>query len=67
LIGHHVENREDMISGQGKDVFDAFEFERFTNQMTSRDLRHSSSSGSAMIYRAFARFGAPAYCPSDAV
>jgi hypothetical protein len=44
LIRHNVEDREDMIARQCKNIPHALELERFTDQMTSRDSGHSPSS-----------------------
>jgi hypothetical protein len=40
LIRHDIQDRQDMIAGQAKDIFHALELERFANEMTSRDSRH---------------------------
>jgi hypothetical protein len=40
LIRHHVQDRQDVIAGEGEDVFHAFEFEGFADQVTSCDFCH---------------------------
>ncbi len=40
LVGHHVQERQDMIAGQAEDILYSLDLERFADQMASCDSGH---------------------------